>query len=1094
MKKIQSAAESLYEDDSGRLYTWKDIQKDIDDWVKDSSFREMFELENGELDDGYYDYFEKDRKTPKYYKIYKDFWDISSNGAISEIEGTEEKWNEYNEMWNINSAKGNNIIKSSYEDKYGIEDLKLVSEQANNYANEILSAAKHWIPAEQYDSFKEREFSSGDWTVVVNPSGYYSFRGSGLNIDYYYKTRYCAIYTKEYKLNQHFNYDTQSWEDLLVQDPRRENGLHDLMSNNAKGTADMGIDWREVLRTLKTIVSSKRGNNMIKSSKAQKIFDKAILKAAELVKKANEEEIYDNAGNDKLNRELSDITVDLVDLPFDLEPQELKSYIKKIVPADYFDDDRCWSYLYDVVYDDIYKWVGFNTKSVNSSKKLIMSKTLSQSEREGMEVVLGIICGYYGADDDDKRYEIVKEQLSPEELNQLDEICTYVLADEQGHKTVSDRVLKNDIPLLRKVYNIIDDNDLFKNSQGDYDWDAMSGFEKICLTSSRRNNMKKIIKSASGSWEYQTDDMDEAEAKIGDIGISFTEPLLVADDGTIFTRTGFNEWLKFLEKEYPDNWTDAYEAYHRDTDEEFIAMCEEPYFNHDFGHTLFLYSEGLKSIAESIAGEVPSNEAPFSIPSGFAFELYPEEEEPSGFNSYWIDDMELPESFIWGINPSLGDRFDVIIDPEYLWNGTDNINSNRRTNMKKVIKSVSVNKQLTGNFTDFNDALDYAKTLLEEQYSDCEVSLGSDEGGDFFTISNDKINHKFYVDEDGATMVDDNGNIVGTTSMLEDWEDLAASVMDLMDIYAIDYDDVYDDDASYLNNSRKPIKSGRYIKSGTSNFAENRASADFPLVVYIAETYIADEETGEPTDERDYDAEQWEYDDAYDFAKDLADEMGIEISNFDIHRMRYDSRDAGYEQPFFVGIGSGYYEGLQIFIDDNLYFSPEDIANDEGLLDEFEYAEDQADYNRVVKEVEERVQNEWVGKINDFLNKLCSEYGWMKLGVSARFSNGETWYSKIDSAKKFKKSKKQKSADERAKDEGADITCSRKSIKSGMSYEQALREFTSNGKPWGDYWSMQYDWTMFVDSLERDDLVDYEEARWWDNPCTPETFREWKEE
>lgn len=198
----------------------------------------------------------------------------------------------------------------------------------------------------------------------------------------------------------------------------------------------------------------------------------------------------------------------------------------------------------------------------------------------------------------------------------------------------------------------------------------------------------------------------------------------------------------------------------------------------------------------------------------------------------------------------------------------------------------------------------------------------------------------------------------------------------------------------------RPIKSGKYIKSGTSNFADNRASADFPLVVFDGTAYVVDEETGEETDERDYDAESWYYEDAYDEAKSLADEMGIELSDFDIHRMRYDSRDAGYDQPFFVGIGGGYYDGMQIFTDDNLYFDPEEIANDEGLLDDFEYAEDQADYNRVVKEVEERVQNEWVGKINDFLNKLCSEYGWMKIGVTARFSNGETWYNRIDNSRK----------------------------------------------------------------------------------------------
>jgi hypothetical protein len=71
------------------------------------------------------------------------------------------------------------------------------------------------------------------------------------------------------------------------------------------------------------------------------------------------------------------------------------------------------------------------------------------------------------------------------------------------------------------------------------------------------------------------------------------------------------------------------------------------------------------------------------------------------------------------------------------------------------------------------------------------------------------------------------------------------------------------------------------------------------------------------------------------------------------------------------------------------------------------------------------------------------------------------------------------------------IKSSRKPIKSGMTYDQVLDMFTSEGKPWDDYWSMQQDWTAFVDSLERDGEVDYEEARWWDNPCTPKTFDEW---
>ena len=90
-----------------------------------------------------------------------------------------------------------------------------------------------------------------------------------------------------------------------------------------------------------------------------------------------------------------------------------------------------------------------------------------------------------------------------------------------------------------------------------------------------------------------------------------------------------------------------------------------------------------------------------------------------------------------------------------------------------------------------------------------------------------------------------------------------------------------------------------------------------------------------------------------------------------------------------------------------------------------------------------------------------------------------------------RKPKKSKHPDEVAKDNGADITCCRKPIKSGMSYQDALVGFTSMGKPWGDYWEMQQDWTAYVDSLERDGEVDYEEAKNWDNPCTPQTFKDW---
>lgn len=742
---------------------------------------------------------------------------------------------------------------------------------------------------------------------------------------------------------------------------------------------------------------------------------------------------------------------------------------------EYFEKDG--TPKYKKIYDDFWDISSNGAFSeINSSRRnnMIKSSVLSQSEREGMEVVLGIICGYYGADDDDKRYEIVKEQLSPEELNQLDEICTYVLADEQGHKTVSDRVLKDDIPLLRKVYNIIDNNDLFKDSQGDYDWDAMSGFEKICLTSSKGEKKMKVIKSASGAggnWEYQGYDMDEVEEKIGDIGISFTEPLLLADDGTVYTRAGFDQWLKYLEKEEGDNWPDAYEIYHRDTDEEFIEMCQDDFFQHDFGHTLTIYPEGLKSIAESVAEEIPSNEVPFAIPSGFAFNLYGEEEEPSGFNSYWIDDMSLDsESFIWGINPKLGNRFDVAINPDYLWNGTENIQSSKK------------------------------------------------------------------------------------------------------------------------GEKKMKIQSKRLIKSGTSNFGSNDDvfGYSFPLVTYIAENYMYDEETDSETEERDYDADSWEYEDAIDNAKALADEMDIP---------QYDDYSEPYlcHEPFMIKFRDGYYEGVWIEVKEG--------TDEEDIYNTNEYGS----YYDGGRPFTDEEMNKFADKLNEYFNKLCSDYGWQKLGVTARFSNGETMYHKIDNSRKPIQSanydgiKKQmqytldvlkedaEDSDEeyaervgydgtdagavryainRFKDEygirnrynvvnqseladwlaglplsfdyanynilqkgvewgylppiqeGTDltrkeanwldnwwnglannilklarkynvgITSSRKPVTSGLTFRQAVQDFKAAGQ-WNDYYEMQQDWESYKDGLERDGLISEKTRSTWGNPCTPETFKRW---
>ena len=620
---IKSSKETLYEDDGGRFYTWPELKADIDDFVKTSDFKDQFEG-----DEDMFEYFEKDHKTPKYYKIYMDFWDISSNGAMSEVEGTEEQWDEYNEQHGITSAKENNMktpIKSGYT-------------------------------------------------------------GTNVSVEY-------GPYGEE-----------------------------------------------------------------------------------------KEFPFYDMKGE----------TVEQID------------------------------------------------------------------ER----------IGYY------------------------DEVKTAWGSDGESYMILQDRTDSED-----KIAVLEDDYNEWVESMNSEDYSKLLG------------NSRKAIKSANGSWEYQLDDMDEVEEKIGDIGISFTEPLLLADDGTLYTRAGFDQWLKYLEREEGDNWSDAYELYHRETDEEFIEMCQDDFFQHDFGHTLTIYPEGLKSIAESVAEEIPSNEAPFAIPSGFAFNLYAEEEEPSGFNSYWVDDMSLnSESFIWGINPKFGNRFDVAIDPDYLWNGTENIQSSKKREKKMKIQSK------------------------------------------------------------------------------------------------------------------------RLIKSGTSNFGsnDNVYGYDFPLVTYVAENYVYDEENDVDTEERDYDLDSLEYRDEIDNATDLAAEMDIPLYD--------DYRDPDYAPPFCIKFRDGYYEGIWIEIKEG--------GDTEDLSD--------AEFDNLA------------AKINTYLDTLVKDYGWQKLGVTARFSNGETMYHKIDN--------------------------SHKSVISGLTFRQAVQDFKAAGQ-WNDYYEMQQDWEAYKDGLERDGVISEKTRSTWGNPCTPETFK-----
>lgn len=79
---------------------------------------------------------------------------------------------------------------------------------------------------------------------------------------------------------------------------------------------------------------------------------------------------------------------------------------------------------------------------------------------------------------------------------------------------------------------------------------------------------------------------------------------------------------------------------------------------------------------------------------------------------------------------------------------------------------------------------------------------------------------------------------------------------------------------------------------------------------------------------------------------------------------------------------SGYYEGVQLIFDE--LYNPEEMDNEETQY-EFDLCRSRAI----------RKYHAEINKINRIIDKLCKEDSWCKYGVTARFSNGETWYSKI---------------------------------------------------------------------------------------------------
>lgn len=95
---------------------------------------------------------------------------------------------------------------------------------------------------------------------------------------------------------------------------------------------------------------------------------------------------------------------------------------------------------------------------------------------------------------------------------------------------------------------------------------------------------------------------------------------------------------------------------------------------------------------------------------------------------------------------------------------------------------------------------------------------------------------------------------------------------------------------------------------------------------------------------------------------------------------------------FEISVKSGYYDGLQLYVDltqaaDNAGFTERgpEYTDNEATRDYFDMCR-----SKCIRAYEAEKR-----KVNKILAIIGGQYGMDKLGVFARFSNGETWYTKI---------------------------------------------------------------------------------------------------
>ena len=106
---------------------------------------------------------------------------------------------------------------------------------------------------------------------------------------------------------------------------------------------------------------------------------------------------------------------------------------------------------------------------INESKNF----KLESDERQALSDLVGMLCGNIGDDADIKQLKPVIDQLSKDEIKQLDSLHD-CLDDGETYKKINRNNIIDDIPLLKKIYGLMEDNDLLGEQ-----WDLIDALDKI---------------------------------------------------------------------------------------------------------------------------------------------------------------------------------------------------------------------------------------------------------------------------------------------------------------------------------------------------------------------------------------------------------------------------------------------------------------------------------------------------------------------------------------------------------------------------------------------------------------------------------------